>query len=101
MSQKLSFKPSDIEKVYKDQAKRYSGFANDSFSWLYLEKPWGTTSPLFLRPVADIVNETIKAGFTIKSLEEPSVPLAAKKADHVNYLKYSFCPSRIAVIATK
>jgi ubiquinone/menaquinone biosynthesis C-methylase UbiE len=39
VSQKLKFKPSDIEKLYKDQAVEYSDFANSSFSWLYLEKP--------------------------------------------------------------
>lgn len=69
--------------------------------WIVDHTPWGTTSPLFLRPVTDIVNETIRAGFTIKSLEEPTVPLRAKKADLVNYLKYVCCPSRVAVIATK
>lgn len=69
--------------------------------WIVDHTPWSTTSPLFLRPVADIVNETIKAGFTIKSLEEPSVPLQAQKVDLDNYLKYSCCPSRVAVIAQK
>lgn len=69
--------------------------------WIVDHTPWGTTSPLFLRPVADIVNETIKAGFTLKTLEEPDVPLTAKKTDLVNYLKYACCPSRIAIIATK
>jgi SAM-dependent methyltransferase len=69
--------------------------------WIVDHTPWGTTSPLFLRPISDIVNETIKAGFVIKSLEEPSVPLRAKRADLVNYLKYACCPSRIAVIAKK
>ncbi len=70
-------------------------------NWIEDQTPWGTTSPLFLRPVTDIVNETIKAGFTLKTLEEPDVPLVAKKADLANYLKYSCCPSRVAVIATK
>ncbi len=69
--------------------------------WIIDHTPWGTASPLFLRPVADFVNETIKAGFAILSLEEPSVPLKAKKADLVNYLKYACCPSRVAVIARK
>jgi ubiquinone/menaquinone biosynthesis C-methylase UbiE len=69
--------------------------------WIVDHTPWGTTSPLFLRPVCDIVNETIKAGFTIKSLEEPDVSLVAKKSDLVNYLKYSCCPSRVAVVAVK
>lgn len=240
MTQKLSFKPADIEKLYKEQAKKYSNFAASSFSWVYLEKPlmdkvlsmssvknpkvldagcgmgrtlkylldkkipkenilgvdiskdmlaiarknvpgvktiqfdlvslkikdkfdlvicthvlhyldekdfakalknfyrllkkkgllffvithpvrttrhnlsnyfkrdwivdhtpWGTTSPLYLRPVTDIVNDTIEAGFVIKSVEEPNVPPKAKKADLNNYLKYACCPSRIAVIAEK
>lgn len=69
--------------------------------WIVDHTPWGTTSPLFLRPVSDIVNETIKAGFTIRSLEEPNVPLSAKKSDLTNFLKYSCCPSRIAVVASK
>lgn len=69
--------------------------------WVVDQTPWGTVSPLFLRPVTDIVNETIKAGFVIKSLEEPNVSLAAKKADFGNYLKYVSCPSRIAIIAEK
>jgi len=69
--------------------------------WIVDHTPWGTTSPLYLRPVTDIVNETIKAGFMLKSLEEPDVPLEAKEKDLVNYLKYACCPSRIAVIAQK
>ncbi|KKQ92339.1 MAG: type 11 methyltransferase [Candidatus Woesebacteria bacterium GW2011_GWB1_39_10] len=240
MTQKLKFKPKDIEKLYKDQAQQYSNFANDSFSWKYLEKPlldkvlglssfksknildagcgmgrtlkylldegvdknnitgvdisedmlkiaknnvpsvktlktdlskfetknkfdlilcthvlhyldnedftktlknfykllkpkgillfvvthpvrttrhnlaeyfkndwivdhtpWSTTSPLFIRTVADMVNETIKAGFRILSVEEPSVLPVSQKADLVNFLKYSCCPSRIAVVARK
>ena len=240
MTQKLTFKPADIAQLYKDQAKTYTDFANDSFSWLYLEKPlldhllnslpvkkpkildagcgmgrtlkylldkkvqqenilgvdiceemlaianknvpqvrtiksdltklklkdrfdfiisthvlhylgeedfkkalnnfhaflkpkgvlffvithpvrttrhnlaeyfkrdwivdhtpWGTTSPLFLRPVCDIVNDTIEAGFTIESLQEPDVPLETKDKDLTNYLKYSCCPSRVAVTARK
>lgn len=69
--------------------------------WIVDHTPWGTTSPLFLRPVSDIVNETISAGFTLKSLEEPSVPVEAKEHDLTNYLKYASCPSRVAVVATK
>ncbi len=69
--------------------------------WIVDHTPWNTVSPLFLRPVCDIVNETIKAGFSIKSLEEPDVPLEAKSADLTNYLKYSCCPSRVAVVAIK
>lgn len=69
--------------------------------WIVDHTPWGTVSPLFLRPVSDIVNETINAGFLIKSLEEPNISTDAKKADLTNYLKYSCCPSRIAVIASK
>jgi SAM-dependent methyltransferase len=69
--------------------------------WIVDHTPWGTTSPLYLRPISDIVNDTIGAGFTIKSLEEPTVPIRAKKADLNNFLKYACCPSRIAVIAGK
>ena len=69
--------------------------------WIIDHTPWGTTAPLFLRPVCDIVNETINAGFSIKLLEEPNVPPEAKKSDLVNYLKYSCCPSRVAVVAIK
>lgn len=69
--------------------------------WIVDHTPWGTTSPLFLRPISDIVNGTIKAGFEIKSLEESHVPLKAKEVDLVNYLKYACCPSRVAVIAKK
>jgi len=69
--------------------------------WIVDHTPWGTTSPLYLRPVTDIVNDTISAGFTIKSLDEPDVPLKAKKADLNNYLKYASCPSRVAVTAQK
>jgi trans-aconitate methyltransferase len=73
-------------------------FKND---WIVDHTPWGTTSPLFIRTVADMVNETINAGFRIVSIEEPSVSLSAKKVDLVNFLKYSCCPSRVAIIAQK
>lgn len=69
--------------------------------WIVDHTPWDTVSPLFLRPVCDVINETIKAGFSIKSLEEPNVPFEAKEADLTNYLKYSCCPSRVAVVACK
>ncbi len=69
--------------------------------WIIDHTPWGTTSPLFLRTVSKIVNDTIEAGFTITALEEPELPLNAKKADSINYEKYSSSPSRIAVLATK
>lgn len=69
--------------------------------WIVDHTPWGTNSPLFLRPISDMVNEVIRTGFTVKSLEEPSVPAGAEKSDPHNYAKYSCCPSRIAVIAIK
>ena len=39
MTEPLNFNPSDIEKLYKDQAIKYTDFANESFSWKYIEKP--------------------------------------------------------------
>jgi SAM-dependent methyltransferase len=69
--------------------------------WIIDHTPWGTASPLFLRPVSDMVNETIKAGFLIKSLTEPVVPPKTKDLDLNNYLKYSSCPSLVAVAAMK
>jgi tellurite methyltransferase len=69
--------------------------------WIIDHTPWGTASPLFLRPISDMVNETIKASFKIKLLEEPQLPVESKDLDPVNYLKYSNCPSRIAIVAIK
>lgn len=69
--------------------------------WIVDSTPWGTTSPLFLRPVSDIVNGIIESGFAIQSLEEASLPKSAQKVDPENYQKYSLCPSRIAILATK
>jgi len=70
-------------------------------SWIIDHTPWGTASPLFLRPLSDLVNETINASFSVKSLIEPDVPVEAKEKDLTNYLKYSCCPSRVAIVATK
>jgi len=70
-------------------------------SWIEDRTPWGATNPLYLRPVCDFVNETIRAGLTLKSLEEPSIPVSAKKIDPVKYLKYTCCPSRIGVVAQR
>lgn len=69
--------------------------------WIIDSTPWGTSSPLFLRPVSDIVNGIIESGFIIQSLEESSLPKSAQKADPENYQKYSLCPSRIAIMAVK
>lgn len=69
--------------------------------WIVDHTPWGTKSPLFLRPISDIVNGVIDAGFTIQSLEETSIPNSAQKVDPDNYQKYSLCPSRIAILAKK
>lgn len=69
--------------------------------WIVDSTPWGTSSPLFLRPVSDIVNGIIDSGFTIQSLEESSLPKSAQKVDPENYQKYSLCPSRIALLAIK
>ena len=73
-------------------------FKND---WIVDHTPWGTASPLFLRTVSKIVNNTIDAGFIINKLEEPNIPTEANTTDSLNYLNYSCCPSRIAVLAIK
>ncbi|MBI4029399.1 MAG: methyltransferase domain-containing protein [Candidatus Blackburnbacteria bacterium] len=69
--------------------------------WIMDHTPWGTKSPLYFRPVCDLVNLTLNAGFELLSLDEPEIDLRGQEADPNEYEKYSACPSRLAIQAVK
>lgn len=68
--------------------------------WTNQETPWGTKILHFRRTVGDYVNATIKAGFTIKVVDEPEVLKEGKKYPK-EYKKYTSFPSRLVVKAVK
>ena len=70
--------------------------------WRDEDTPWGTKTPYFHRTTADYINETIKAGFRINVLDEPSIPDEGLQIDPKEYKKYkSYGPSRLVVKAIK
>lgn len=69
--------------------------------WIMDSTPWGTKSPLHYKPVSDLLNLTIQAGFEITSVIEPEVAREGKAENETDYEKYASTPPRLAVIAKK
>lgn len=65
------------------------------------ETPWGMIHTFYRRTVADYINATIKAGFTIELVDEPEVPIEAKKEDLSQYKKYISYPARLVIKGSK
>lgn len=84
-----------IRMVYGDFTKYFKRGANQG------ETPWETMHTFYRRTVADYINTTIKAGFTLELVDEPEVLRKAEKEDLVKYKKYTAYPSRLVVKASK
>ena len=69
--------------------------------WQINKTPWGTKLPYFHRTVETYIKETTSAGFLIKNLYEPSLPLNSKKVDSKSYESYSKFPARLVITAIK
>lgn len=71
-----------------------------SRGWTTQRSPWGTEIDNFHRTVADYINLTIQAGFTIMAVDEPEVNPDGRY-DACNYAKYTQHPPRLVVVAKK
>lgn len=70
--------------------------------WRDSMTPWGATIPLFHRTVGDFISQTIQAGFTIETVNEPMLPDEAKEADPQSFERYSsYGVTRLVVVARK
>lgn len=50
--------------------------------------PWGMKVTLFHKTIGDFINAAIQAGFSIKHMEEPLVPLSLKQKDPKRFAHY-------------
>jgi len=82
--------------VTRNNLKEY--FKRD---WIDTKTPWGTSFPQYLSPLSDIFNVITESGMKIVRVEEPEVPVIAKKKDKDDYEKYTSCPSRLVITAIK
>jgi ubiquinone/menaquinone biosynthesis C-methylase UbiE len=69
--------------------------------WKQDNTPWKTSAPFYVRPVGDLVNLAMIAGFKLTNFEEPEVVAAGKRANEDEYKRYSAFPSRLALTFTK
>lgn len=84
-----------VRMVYGDLTKYFKRGADQG------KTPWGTMHKFYRRTVADYINATIQAEFTIEVVDEPEIPKYAKKEDPTQYKKYTFYPARLAIKARK
>lgn len=61
--------------------------------------PWNTQVPYTHRTMSDYINETILAGLTIMSIDEPEIPKKAAEVDPEEYENYTASPARLVVMA--
>lgn len=50
--------------------------------------PWGMKVDLYHKPMSDILNALVSAGFKLEAVIEPEVPLSLKKKDPRQYKRY-------------
>lgn len=67
---------------------------------LLYESPWNTKIHYFHRPLSDYIKETLHAGFTIQTVDEPEI-IKQGRGNSKDYKKYSSYPSRLLILARK
>ncbi len=65
--------------------------------WIMDRTPWGTESPLYFRPVSDLVNLALEAGLKLDNFDEIEVDPAGRQNNEYDYDRYSACPPRLAL----